>query len=149
MTHEESVNVGETPRAPQEEAPPGGVRPSLLWFGFLGAGAAWFLQHFLGFGLTELNCHSTRLAFDIVGIDAALFLGLLLTVLAAAVALAATLIAFRSVPGGLLQNETEEPGATEYRGRVFFLGYVGALLGVLFLLAILTGSAALLFLRPC
>lgn len=135
--------------AATEERSPRTARPSLLWFAFLGGAAAWFLHHSLGYGLVEINCHSNRLAFEILGADASLVLGLLVTGIATLAALAAGLTAMRVRPPRRLHGEVEQPGAEEGRGRVRFMAYVGALLSLLFLLAILVGSSAFLFLRPC
>ena len=131
--------------------PPGDTaygRTPLLWFGFLGGAAAWFVYHMLGYGLVEVRCHSSLFSFDVLGVDGAVFVGLALGVVAAAVALAACLAAWTSGPRGL-QPDTAEPNAPEAHGRTRFMSFVGTLLSALFLLAILSSAAAYLFVRPC
>lgn len=125
------------------------VSPSRLWFGVLGGALAWFMHHSLGYGLVEINCHSNRLAFEILGVDAAVFLGLLLTAIAVAVTIAAGLASLVSPRSGRLTDETEVAGAPERRVRSDFMAQLGVLFSILFLVAILAGTSAFLFLRPC
>lgn len=130
-------------------------RERALWFGLLGGGAAWFAQHALGYALVEVRCHSERLHGQVLGLEASTFLGALLTLAAAAVAIAAALAALRNLPGrddrrfGGSFEDPERPGAPESRGRVWFMSHVGALLSALFLLAILTGGSSFFFMTPC
>lgn len=57
------------------------------------------------------------------------------TLTAALVTLAAIVSAYRSRPAGVTDS-TDEPGAPEYEGRSRFMAYVGVVMGILFLLAI-------------
>lgn len=118
-------------------------------FGLLGGALAWFFHHAVGYFVIEVHCHSERLVGAVLGLDASLFLELVLTVLAAGVAVAAGLTALKHWPGGSVLGGTEEPGAPEHASRTRFNSAVGVGLNALFLLAILTGASAFLFLRPC
>ncbi len=118
-------------------------------FGLLGGALAWFFHHALGYAIIEIHCHSERLVGNVLGLDASLFLELVLTVVAAGVAVAAGLTALKHLPGGTVLGGTEEPGAPEHVSRTRFNGAVGVALNALFLVAILTGASAFLFLRPC
>ena len=127
----------------------GGSRPGRLVFAFLGGAAAWFLQHALGYALVEINCHSSRLAFTILGLDASAFLMIVVTILTLAVAAAAAVVALRTQPVPMLRESGGEAGAPEWRSRSRFMAQVGFFLNLLFIVAILVTGASLLFLRPC
>lgn len=140
-------------RAPSYPPPPAErgfyENPFLLWFGFLGGAAAWAIQHGIGYGLTEISCHSNRLTFTVVGVNAADFLSVLLTLIAALTALVAALIASRNLPQRLSASPIEKAGAPESRGRSRFMAYAGFILNSLFFLAILSGGMSFFFLGPC
>lgn len=97
-----------------------------LWFGFFGAPFAWTVQLVAGYGLEEIGCAS--------GWDAAPWIALV-SVVAAAVALASTVAGWR-----LARAEHE---------RVAFMGTWGALWGGLFLLLIVLGGVQLIGLETC
>jgi hypothetical protein len=111
---------------------------AMLWFGLLGAPAAWTLQHVTGFALTQAACngaYSGDVALD--GLTIAV------TVAAAAVAILSELSAvavFRRTRGA----GDEPPGA-----RVHFMAIVGMTIGPLFVAMILMSGLGVTILENC
>lgn len=120
----------------------------LLWFGFLGGAASWLLHLVIAYGISEIACHSDRLAFSIAGLPAGEFLGYGATLLAALTALTATYVAFALRPEGVV-DQVEQPGSIEAEGRSRFMAYTGIVMSGLFTLAILAGGLGFFFLNPC
>jgi hypothetical protein len=109
------------------------LRLAGVWFGVLGGLAAWSAHLVLGFVLISLGCSEGR---DALGAEPTIGTAfVVLTVVLAAVAALATLVAFR-----VWREETGWQG---------FLGAFGALLDTLALGAIALGGMPLLFLHPC
>ena len=99
------------------------VPPRLLvWFGVLGAPAAWALQHLAGFGLTETACSVGGVPG--LSLDAWTTVVTAVCVAVAAAAGAASVSVFRATRG-----EGDAPPA----GRVHFLAIVGMTITPLFM----------------
>jgi hypothetical protein len=130
--------------APELRTPePGRRLAALLWFGVLGGPAAWAAQLVIGYGIQEVTCSSGTRSDSLwgLGVESALWI---LTGLAAATALAAGVAALR-----VLRSTEGLGGRGEPRGRIGFMGYVGILASALFLLLIVVGGLALIFVDSC
>jgi hypothetical protein len=123
-----------------------------LWFGLLGGHSAWSLQLLVNYLLVTLACPLGPAPFVVFGIAGLEFLMVLVTIVAAAIALAATVVSYRawqSAPAGSQQS----PGASAapgegITGRSQFMALVGMLLSALFLLTILLVGTSNLYLDP-
>lgn len=126
-----------------------GVDPLLQAFGFLGGPIAWFLHLTIAYGLVEIDCRSHRLDFEVLGLPGLHAVGLILTLLAAATALGAAVIAATSHPRGVRWRRMDPGEEHEAEGGSRFLAFTGTVMGGLFALAILTGGSSFILLRGC
>jgi hypothetical protein len=116
----------------------------LLWFGLLGAPAAWTAQFLVGFWLAQVGCSAggdRGLAVD--GWTTAA------TVVAAVLAVLAELAAikmFRETRGARGKGGSEEPPP---RGRVHFLAIVGIVITPLFFFIIVMSGVGVVVLDNC
>ncbi len=112
----------------------------LLWFGLLGAPAAWAVQHVAGYALTEASCNEAARAGWNVHLDA---WTIVVTAAGLGVALAAGAAAIatfrRSRDAG-----TDPPGA-----RIHFLAIVAVTITPLFVCIMLMSGLGTLFLPAC
>lgn len=123
--------------------------PLLAWFGFLGGGAAWALHLTLTYVVIEIDCRSTRLAFDVLGLPAAHALDFVLTGVAVVTALAAGATAFSALPGLPSSPARGTVEGHESVGRMRFMALTGMVSSGFFAVAILAGGSGYLFLRGC
>ncbi len=110
------------------------LRPAFV---FLGGLLAWLLSFIALWFLAEVDCASAVLEFEILGVPAAVLVGLVITLLAAFTALAAGHIALLNGSGS--GPESERP----------FVRTAGAVLNGLFVIAILAGGLPWLLLNTC
>lgn len=106
-----------------------------VWFAFLGGPLAWSAHFLASYGLVYVAC--------VTGSKSLLYL---VTVVAAAVAIAAAAVGWR------LWRQPEpsgDPAAAQVGARTRFFGRAGLLMSVLFLLVILSEGAAALVFRAC
>lgn len=111
----------------------------LLFFGILAAPLAWTAQLVMGYGIGEARCSAfgTRFGFDSQAWELAL------TVVAAAVALSALVIA------ALLLLAERRDRVVDERGRVVFMAGGGVLVSSIFIVLILLGGIASLYISHC
>lgn len=126
-----------------------GADPWVQAFGFLGGAISWLLHLAIAYGLTEIDCRSQRLAFEFLGLPGLHVLGLILTLLAALTAAAATFAAATSHPRRLGWSRLDPRETHESEGRSRFMAFTGTGLSALFTLAILSGGSAFILLRGC
>jgi hypothetical protein len=117
-----------------------------LWFGALGGHTAWTAQLLLSYFVVSLACRDPSASFRLAGVDGYQLLLVALTVLPAAGALAATVVAYRGWRAAGVSPRVEAAGTADWRG---FLGLFGALLSGLFVATILVTGISLVYLRPC
>jgi hypothetical protein len=116
----------------------------LLWFGLLGAPAAWTVQFLIGFWLSQVGCSpggDSGLAIDGWTLAA--------TAVAAVLALLAELAAitvFRATRGVRGIGGSDEPPP---KGRVHFLSLVGIVIAPLFFFIIVMSGVGVLVLENC
>jgi hypothetical protein len=116
----------------------------LLWFGLLGAPAAWTAQFLVGYWLSEVGCSrggDSGLAVDGWTIAA--------TAVAAVLALLAELCAirtFRATRGVRGVGGSDEPPP---KGRVHFLAVVGIVIAPLFFFIIVMSGVGVVVLEDC
>jgi hypothetical protein len=114
------------------------ARRALLWFGVLGAPAAWVFHLVAGYGIQEADCSrgSARWGFSSHPLEIA--------VTAAALAIGL---------GALLASawiwRTAETRGADPRGRVAFMAFAGIISSMLFLGIIAVGGAGAAYLDPC
>ena len=132
-----------------EGSPPGVVARVAPWYALLGGGAAWAAQLVVGYVLTEIACHTDRLAGTTLGLGNVHALGLALTVIAAVVAFGAASVAWAMAGGPIPSDPVDDVGAPEALGRRRFIAYVGVVMNGLFLLAIVMGGLPFVFLSAC
>lgn len=111
------------------------VRPG---FAYLGGLVAWFLSFVAMFGLAEIDCHSTLLAFELLGWPAVRVIGLGLALVASFTAVAAAQVALLN-GGSPANTQNDRP----------FIVRAGAVLNGLFAIAIMAGGLPFLLLRTC
>jgi hypothetical protein len=111
------------------------VRATLLWFGLLGAPAAWVLELVAGYGVEETACSEGTSQWDL---NAGLAHGLVFGI-TAALALGAGAAAVWS-----WQNATPD-----VRGRVAWMGYSAVLISVLFIALVLMTGFGVTSLESC
>lgn len=107
-----------------------------VWFALLGGHFAWTLQLLGGYLVISLGCRSEG-GTRVVGMDVYEWLVLLVTVIAAAVALMATVVALAI--WGKFPIPTFDGTSYQRSPRVRFMAVVGLLLNVLFVMTILLG----------
>jgi hypothetical protein len=116
----------------------------LLWFGLLGAPAAWVVQFLVGYWLTEVGCSA--------GGDRGLAVDgwtTVATVVAAVLAVIAELAAitmFRETRGARGKDGSEEPPP---KGRTHFLAVVGMAVAPLFFFIIVMSGVGAVVLENC
>jgi hypothetical protein len=109
-----------------------------VWFGVLGAPAAWTIQHVTGFALTQADCNAGyRGDVAVVGLTIAI------SAAAALVAVAAGLSALRVFRA--TRDAGEEPPAS----RIHFMSVMGMLIAPLFLAIIVMSGAGVIALEHC
>lgn len=123
--------------------------PLMQGFGFLGGAVAWTLHFMISYGLTEIDCRSERLAFEFLGLPGLHVLGLVLTLVAALTAAAATFTAATAHPRGWAWKRMDPADAHESEGRSRFLAFTGTIMSGLFTLAVLTNGSSFILLRAC
>lgn len=127
----------------QPRTPTGSRR--LLWFGLFGGHVAWTLQLVVNYVLASLACLPQAPDVAIAGVHGYALLMALVSAVTGAVALTATVAAFRlwrqSAGNGRWDAEPARwPG---------FVALAGFLLSGLFLVVIVAGGIVNLFLAPC
>lgn len=115
------------------------VRSLLLWFGLLGAPAAWGLQHWIGFTLALAGCSRSGAgsSLPLHGLAAGA------SAVAAAIALAAlaaSVLTFRAT-----RDSSDEPPES----RVHFMAIIGMTVSPLFLCIILMSGIGATLLDRC
>jgi hypothetical protein len=121
-----------------------GRSSALLWFGVLGAPAAWTVQFLVGFWLTEVGCSA--------GGDRGLAVDGWTTVATVAAAVLAVLAEFaairmfRETRGARGTGGSEEPPP---KGRVHFLATVGIVITPLFFFIIVMSGVGVVVLENC
>jgi hypothetical protein len=116
----------------------------LLWFGLLGAPAAWTVQFLIGYWLSEVGCSrggDSGLAVDGWTIAA--------TAVAAALAVLAEVAAitmFRATRGVRGVGGSDEPPP---KGRVHFLAVIGIVIAPLFFFIIVMSGVGVVVLENC
>jgi hypothetical protein len=118
------------------------VSRRLLWFGVLGAPAAWVVQHLTGFVLTEGACH------DLVGRTAGVELDaptLAVTFAAAAITVGAGLAAAVTLRATRGADHEGPPPA----GLMRFLAVIGVAIAPLFLAMILMSGLGSVLVDGC
>lgn len=112
-------------------------RPLLPGMVYLGGLITWFVTFLVLFALSEIDCGSTRLAFDLFGVPAVRVIGIAVTLVASFTALAAGQIA-------LLNSRGAEPA----NDRPFAVAFGGMINGF-FVIAILLTGLPYVLLRTC
>ena len=120
----------------------------LVIFAVTGGAWAWTLQLWLSWSLGDPLCflEDGELAVASLG-GGALWVGIGLA--AGVVAFAALVVSYRMWRGGAGTEPKHEPDESGGGGPRRFLAYTGLALNGLFLLAILMGTTAPIWLRPC
>ena len=113
----------------------------MLWFGLVGAPAAWVAQHVIGFGVTQAACDKAGTRWG-VPIDT---LAIVVTAVAVALALLACVCA------ALVFRWTREAGykGPPPDGRMNFLAVVGIVVSPLLLAIMLMSGVATVILPRC
>jgi len=109
-----------------------------LWFGVLGAPAAWATQHVTGFALTQADCNVAYRGE--VAVDG---LTIVITAVAAAIAAAAELTAIA------VYRRTRDGGSEPPASRIHFMSIIGMTIGPLFLAIILMSGIGVVVLENC
>jgi hypothetical protein len=118
-------------------------RPRLLWFAFLGAPVVWAMNLLLGYAIQATACDAWN------NPAVARLLPALCSLLAAAVAVIAVVLAHRMWRGTGVGEENPEAEVSAAEGRTWFMSYGGLLTSLLFLLAIILTGVAELTVSPC
>jgi hypothetical protein len=131
-------------------APSGAALPSrrTLWFGFLGAPVVWATNLLAGYAVQSSIC-STGTNPEVAGIGLAKLIPIVLCVVAAAIAAAAVVVAYRSWRDTGTGEENPEATVPPDVGRSWFMSYGGLLTSILFLLAIVLTGLVELTVTPC
>jgi len=108
--------------------------PGMVYVGGL---ITWFVTFVALFALSEIDCGSTRLAFDLFGVPAVRVIGIAITLIASFTALAAGQIALLNARGADPAND-----------RPFAVAFGGMINGF-FVIAILLTGLPYVLLRTC
>jgi hypothetical protein len=111
----------------------------LMWFGLLGAPAAWVVQFVFGYAVTEAACDAAGTKWGIP-VDAWAAIATVVAAVIAALAGAAAVATFRA---------TRDRGSEPPAGRIHFLGTVGMTLAPLFLCIIVLNGVGAIVLTNC
>lgn len=130
------------------------VSAGRLWFGLLGAPAAWLVTEFLGYLLAARSCEAGRNGINAYGVGNPPVVVGVLALLMLAIAAAAAWVA-----GGTLRRLGARPGAAAAGrpgvdqsaewGRARFMALAGVLTGVLFALGIVLIGLPPFLVRAC
>lgn len=130
------------------------VSAGRLWFGLLGAPAAWFVTEFLGYLLAARSCEAGRNGINAYGVGNPPVVVGVLALLMLAVAVAAAWVAGGTLrrlgarPGAAAAGRLEGDRAAEW-GRARFMALAGVLTGVLFALGIVLIGLPPFLVRAC
>lgn len=124
-----------------------------LWFGVLGGAIAWLLHLLLAYGIAEFGCVSPFSETRLMGLSGVAWLEIGASLITAAVAAIAAVVAYRSHPSTWDQKRFEGGDHAEASAadspRVF-MAYTGVLTSALFVFIILVESLPVLYyLRDC
>jgi preprotein translocase subunit SecG len=120
------------------------VSRTALWWGLLGSGIAWLLHLLLAYAIAEFGCVLYVERYSFLGITLVAWLLIAVTVLTAAAAGVAALVAVRASRKITGDDIYATRGTAEYMARV------GVLASVLFIFVILVQSVPIFFyLRHC
>lgn len=130
------------------------VPPRRLWFGLLGAPAAWLVTEFLGYVLAARSCEAGRNGINAYGVGRpALVVGVLALIMFAVAAIAAwvatgSLRQLGAWPGGLTADGRNGARSAAW-GRARFMALAGVLAGALFALGIVLIALPPFLVRAC
>jgi hypothetical protein len=116
----------------------------LLWFGLLGAPAAWTVQFLIGYWLSEIRCSTG--GDGGLSVDAWTTATTVAAAVMAALAELAAITMFRQTRDVRGMGGADEPPP---KGRVHFLATVGIVIAPLFLLIILMSGVGVAVLENC
>ena len=116
----------------------------LLWFGVLGAPAAWTAQFLIGFWLAQVGCDPG--GNPGLSIDAWTVVATVVAALLAVLAELAAIRTFRETRGARGTGGSEEPPP---KGRVHFLAIVGMAITPLFFFIIVMSGVGVVVLQNC
>ncbi len=122
---------------------------SALWFAFLGAPLAWALNLVAGYSVQATVCDTVGENARILGLQSARAIPVLLSILAAIVAAAGVMIAYRSWRETGTGEENPEATVPAAVGRSWFMAFAGLVSSLIFLLAILLIGITEVVLGPC
>ncbi len=134
-------NAAATP--PRDDARAPLPPPRLLWFAFLGAPVVWAANLLLGYAIQATACDAWN------NPAVARVLPALCSLVAAAVAVVAVVVALRVWRGTGVGEENPEAEVSAAVGRTWFMSYGGLLTSLLFLLAIILTGVVELTATPC
>ena len=155
------AGAGNAPKSAEGHPAParGRVPLSALWFGVVGAPAAWSVQTLVNFSLAAHSCfpHLTPLASPTLGgLRGVTFAVGLASV---AVCIGATVVAWRSWwhtreehQGGSGRGREHDPDAAALEtgeGRTRFMALAGLLTSITFLVVSAVNTAAIFLISPC
>jgi hypothetical protein len=115
---------------------------TLLWFAFVGGAAIWFFQFGIFYALAEIRCNSSALNFTVLGLSGTQFIALLIGLLAVALVLFATAVAYR-------QRRLSKHLPQETNERRVFMARASLYMNLLYLLVIIGTMIPVFILPPC
>ena len=110
-----------------------------MWFGLLGAPAAWTAQHVFGISVVEAACNPPRPHWGLP-VDSMTLAATVVATIVAALSGAAAFMAYRA---------TSDAGTDPPEARVRFLGIVGIVVSPLFLMIVLMSGITVIALPEC
>lgn len=124
--------------SPETHRHSGGAQPVRPFFAYLGGLLAWLFSFIALWGLSEIDCNSGLLAFQLFGLPAVRVIGVALALVASFTAVAAGQVALLN--GG--------PKANDGNDRPFIVR-AGSVLNGLFAIAIIAGGLPYILLSTC
>ncbi len=123
--------------------------PRALWFAFLGAPVVWALDLVVGYSVQATVCDTVGEHASLLGLQSARAIPVLVSIVAAIVAVAAVVVAYRSWQETGTGEENPEATVSAAVGRSWFMGFAGLASSMIVLLAIVLIAITELALGPC
>ncbi len=120
-----------------------------LWFAFLGAPIVWALNLVVGYSVQATVCNTVGESATVLGLQSGRAIPVLLSIVAAIVAAAGVVTAYRCWRATGTGEENPESTVGPSLGRSWFMGFAGMVSSLIFLLAILLIGISELAVGPC
>ncbi len=120
-----------------------------LWFAFLGAPIVWALDLVVGYSVQATVCETVGENATVLGLQSGRAIPVLISIVAALVAAAGVVVAYRCWRATGTGEENPESTVGPALGRSWFMSFAGMVSSLIFLLSIVLIGISELAVGPC